>query len=65
MMLNRKHIRLSKMKSENKNEPAEMTKSEALSFLWELTQEVYSLSGRYDVKSRLQRHAVSITRQQD
>jgi hypothetical protein len=62
MRVNRKHIQISKMKSAHTETPADITKSEAISFLWELTQEVFSLSGRYDVKSRLQRHVVSITR---
>jgi hypothetical protein len=37
-------------------------KAESISFMWELTQEVFALSGRFDVKSRLQRHVVSLTR---
>ena len=64
MKLDRKQIRISKMESRKTEEPVEMTQSEAVSFVWELTQEVFSLSGKYDVKSRLQRHAVSITRTQ-
>lgn len=62
MRVDRTIVRVSRMKSENTEEPARMTKSEALSFLWELSAEVFSLSGRYDVKSRLQRHVVTITR---
>jgi len=62
MKLNRRIVRISKVKSEDNEDPAHMTMSEGLSFLWELTEEVFSLSGRYDVKSRLQRHVVSITR---
>ena len=38
--------------------------AELLSFMWELTKEVYSLSGRYDVEQRLQRNVVRITRKQ-
>lgn len=34
--------------------------AECLSFVWELTKEVYSISGEYDVESRLQRHVVHI-----
>lgn len=62
MKLNRRIVKISKMKSEKNEGPAHMTMSEGISFLWELTEEVFSLSGRYDVKSRLQRHVVSITR---
>jgi hypothetical protein len=35
---------------------------ESLSIVWELTKETFSLSGRYDVKSRLQRNVVNIIR---
>jgi len=44
--------------------PFILGKAEAFSFVWELTEELFSLSGRYDVKSRLQRNVVSITRKQ-
>ena len=64
MKVDRKTVRLFKRNSESAEEPVRMTQSEAISFLWELTEEVFSLSGGYDVKSRLQRHVVSITRKQ-
>lgn len=44
-------------------EAVRLGKSELLSFVWELTEEIYSLTGRDDVQSRLQRNVVSITRQ--
>ncbi len=62
MKLNRRIVKISKAKPKDDEVPANITMSEGLSFLWELTEEVFSLSGRYDVKSRLQRHVVSITR---
>ena len=37
-------------------------KSKALSFVWELTKEIFSLTGKYDVESRLQRNHIVITR---
>ena len=43
-------------------EATDLKKSEALSFVWELTEEIYSLSGKFDVKSRLQRDVISVTR---
>jgi hypothetical protein len=55
-------VRIVKEKSEDDEGPAHISMSEGLSFVWELTEEVFSLSGRYDVKSRLQRHIVTITR---
>ncbi len=64
MRLNRRIVKITKKKIEENEEPTHLTMSETLSFLWELTEEVFSLSGRYNVKSRLQRHVVSITRKQ-
>ena len=63
MKLNREKVTVSQFAEDNTEEAAGITKSEALSFVWELTEEIYSLSGRYDVKSRLQRNVISITRQ--
>ena len=64
MKLNRKRVTVLRSVKDGTEEAAGITKSEALSFVWELTEEIYSLSGRYDVKSRLQRNVISITRQQ-
>ena len=64
MKLNRMKVTVSRFLKNDTEEAARITKSEALSFVWELTEEIYSLSGRYDVKSRLQRNVISITRQQ-
>jgi len=64
MKLNRKKVTVSRFVKDDTEKAARITKSEALSFIWELTEEIYSLSGRYDVKSRLQRNVISITRQQ-
>lgn len=63
MKLNRKKVTVLRSVEDDTEEAAGITKSEALSFVWELTKEIYSLSGRYDVKSRLQRNVISITRQ--
>ncbi len=41
---------------------SEYSSRECLSSIWELTKEVYSLTGKFDVKSRLQRNVVHITR---
>ena len=62
MQLDRKKVRVLKSNSDDVEKPVQLTPAEALSFTWELTKEVYSLSGKYDVESRLQRHVVSITR---
>ena len=63
MKLNRKKVSISQFVKNDIEEVAHLTKSEALSFVWELTEEIYSLTRRYDVKSRLQRNVISITRQ--
>ena len=65
MKLNREIVTVSQFAEDNTEEAAGITKSEAFSFVWELTEEIYSLSGRYDVKSRLQRNVISITRQRN
>jgi hypothetical protein len=62
MKVNRKII--TKTNKYEEERPVQLSKAEALSFVWELTEELFSLSGRYDVKSRLQRDVVSITRKQ-
>lgn len=63
MKLNRKVVTISKFVKNDTDKAAIMTKSEALSFVWELTEEIYSISGRYNAESRLQRNVISITRQ--
>ena len=63
MKLNRKKVSISQFVKNDFEEVAHLKKSEALSFVWELTEEIYSLTRRYDVKSRLQRNVISITRQ--
>ncbi len=42
----------------------EMTPAEALLFVWELTKEIYSLTGKHDVESGLRRDIVTITKAQ-
>ena len=62
MKLNRKKVSISQFVKNDIEEVTHLKKSEALSFVWELTEEIYSLTRRYDVKSRLQRNVISITR---
>jgi len=62
MKVDRRKIMVLHSKNDSIEEPAKISKSDALSFMWELTEEVFSLSGRYNVKSRLQRDVISITR---
>lgn len=62
MKLNRRIVTIKTIKTAKKECPAPISMEEGFSFVWELTEEVFALSRRYDVKSRLQRHAVTIIR---
>jgi hypothetical protein len=62
MRVDRKTI--TKTNKYDEEKPVHLSKAAALSFVWELTEELFYLSGRYDVKSRLQRNVVTITRKQ-
>ncbi|MEA3500312.1 MAG: hypothetical protein U9R41_04745 [Candidatus Marinimicrobia bacterium] len=60
--LNRNIVRKNKKNVFNSSEFVSHSKSELLSFMWELTKDIYSLTGSYDVESRLQRDVISIIR---
>jgi hypothetical protein len=62
MNVDKKIVKLYRTETGDKEEPVAMSKAEAISFVDELTREVFSLSGNYDVESRLQRHIVKIIR---
>ena len=62
MKVDRKKVRVSQT-TKHPDEVAQLKKADALSLIWDLTEEIYSLSGRVDVKSRLQRNVISVTRQ--
>ena len=51
MKVDRKNIRISQTKK-HPDGVAELKKADAHSFVWELTEEIYLLSGKFDVKSR-------------
>lgn len=61
MKLDRKEVKVSRT-MKHVHEAVKLKKDEALSFVWDLTEEIYSLSGNFDVRSRLQRNVVSVTR---
>jgi len=63
MKLDRKKVSISQLTKNDIEEAVHLKKSEAIAFVWELTEEIYSLTGRYNVKSRLQRDVISITKQ--
>jgi len=61
MKLQRNIFKIVPMKSpEAEDDFVNLSPSECLSLAWDLTEEVFSLSGDYDVKSRLQRDVVTI-----
>jgi hypothetical protein len=62
MRLDRSRVRLTRGKEPEYDKPTPLTKAEAVSFMWELAREVFSLAGTSDVESRLQRHVVSLAR---
>jgi hypothetical protein len=62
MKLNKSRVVLSKMVKSNLEEVSQLSKSDALLFVWDLTQEVYSFTRGFDAQSRLQRDAVSFIR---
>jgi len=62
MKVDRKKVRVSQT-TKHPDEVAQLKKADALSFIRDLTEEIYLLSGRFDVKSGLQRNVVSVTRQ--
>ncbi|MCX7000441.1 MAG: hypothetical protein NT106_09130 [Candidatus Sumerlaeota bacterium] len=64
MRLQRRTVAVYKKGADMREKSAVLSKAEALSFVWELTEEVYSLTGRHDVKSRLQRDVVVVNRKQ-
>lgn len=54
-----------KRQSERRNEDyVEGTPEERVGLVWELTKEAASLSGKYDVERRLQRHVTRVIRRQ-
>ena len=61
MKLQRDVFKIVPMKSPDAEDDfVNLPPSECLSLVWDLTEELFSLSGDYDVKSRLQRDVVNI-----
>jgi hypothetical protein len=62
MKMDRKKLSVLNNKQLNDSEYVDLPESERLSMVWDLTAEVFSLSGEYDVESRLQRHVINVIR---
>jgi len=60
--LNRKKITILRNGKKETETPASLSPAEGLACVWDLTAEVYSLTGKYDVESRLQRDVVVLKR---
>lgn len=61
MKLQRDVFRVVPMKSpEAEDNFVDLPPAERVSLVWDLTEEIFSLSGEYDVKSRLQRDVITI-----
>jgi hypothetical protein len=60
--LQRDKIKMLEKKDNVDDDYISTSPEECLSFIWELTKEIYSLSGEYDVESRLQRDFIHIMR---
>lgn len=58
--LQRDKVRIVKRKDDAADDYVSASPEECISFVWELTKEIYSLSGEYDAESRLQRDVVRI-----
>ncbi|MCP4137662.1 MAG: hypothetical protein GY754_42235 [bacterium] len=62
MKLNRKVVTVIRGKQEQDDQYVSLSPRERLSFVWELTKEIFSIAGGYDVESGLQRDVIHIIR---
>jgi hypothetical protein len=64
MKLQKNVFKIAPLKSpDSEDDFVNLSPAECLSLVWDLTEEEFSLSGEYDVKSRLQRDVVTIIKQ--
>ena len=64
MKLERTCVKLIHGKDNQSPQVSSLPSSQLLSFIWELTIEVYSLSGILDAESRLQRDIAHLSRRE-
>lgn len=63
MKLQRNIVKIIKGKEDEFEENVvSLNAAECVSFVWDLTEEIYSLAGVYNAESRLQRNVVNIIR---
>ena len=59
MKLNRNVIKIKKQNKLDKEEPSTLPPKACILEVWDLTKEVFSLSEKFDVESRLQRNVIN------
>ncbi|MFZ2145971.1 MAG: hypothetical protein WAV28_02030 [Sedimentisphaerales bacterium] len=64
MNLIKNHVKLVKMSCEEESF-VKASPAERVSFMWELTKELWSLRNRQDTERRLQRNVTNLVRQRD
>ncbi len=64
MKMNRKQVAVYKGKIPYNDDFVNLPPNECIAFVWELTEEIYALTGAHDVKSRPRRNVVNIIRKQ-
>ena len=64
MKLIKNHVKLIKMSIEE-DSFVKASPAERVSFIWELTKELWSLRNQQDAERRLQRNVTNLVRQQD
>lgn len=62
--MNRKHTTIYKMADRRNDDFVPGTPIDRINLVWTLTQEIASLSGKYDVERRLQRHVTHLVRRE-
>jgi len=62
MKMDRRQVALYRNEIPHNDEYVDLPSNERISFVWVLTEEIYALTGEYNVKSRLQRDVINIVR---
>ena len=65
MKMDRKQITVHKNGHPANDDYIDLPPNERIALVWELTKEVYALTGKHDVESRLQRNVVNMIRKND
>lgn len=63
-MMNRQHTVVYRMAEPRNDDFVPGTPEERIALVWTLTKEILSLTGKYDVERRLQRHITRVIRRE-